>query len=102
MAKVKPFKSTDIGDGYTFVCPGCRGHHMIPVPRWTFNGDLNCPTFTPSINQIENPPDDKYYQPDMPTEICHFTITEGKIQFHADCTHDLKGKTIPLPDYEDR
>lgn len=29
---------------------------------------------------------------------CHSFVTDGKIQFLADCTHELAGKTVPLPD----
>jgi hypothetical protein len=29
---------------------------------------------------------------------CHSFVTNGKIQFLADCTHKLAGQTVELPD----
>jgi hypothetical protein len=59
-------------------------------PVWTFNGNLEKPTFTPSILVT------------MPIEgekpkICHSFVTDGRIQFLGDCTHALAGKTVDLP-----
>lgn len=58
---------------------------------WTFNGNLNNPTFKPSllINK-------KGINPNIP--ICHSYITDGNIKFLEDCTHKLAGKTIELTD----
>jgi hypothetical protein len=30
---------------------------------------------------------------------CHSLVTDGNIQFLDDCTHELKGKTVPLEDF---
>jgi hypothetical protein len=27
---------------------------------------------------------------------CHSTVVRGLIEYHADCTHELKGQKIPL------
>lgn len=53
---------------------------------------MDRPTFTPSILSTQNRGDMKF--------VCHSFITDGNIQFLADCTHELAGKTIPLPDLE--
>lgn len=29
---------------------------------------------------------------------CHYLITAGTIQYFPDCTHELKGKRVSLPD----
>jgi Family of unknown function (DUF6527) len=34
---------------YMFHCPGCGRGHGYHVPHWDFNGDLEKPTFTPSL-----------------------------------------------------
>ena len=74
-------------DGHMFYCPGCKYYHMYDS-RWEFNGNLDSPTFTPSllINSTWK---------DRPT-VCHIYITDGKIQYLGDCTHDLKGQTIDM------
>jgi Family of unknown function (DUF6527) len=77
-----------------FHCPGCEGRHSIPVsgPRaWTWNGQYDSPTITPSIVVYRGGPNST--QP-----ICHSFITDGKIQFLVDCTHKFAGQTIELPD----
>ncbi|MCP3024549.1 DUF6527 family protein [Cupriavidus basilensis] len=42
------------GNGLSFRCPGCGASHTIqhgdgPGPRWGCNGDVERPTFTPSV-----------------------------------------------------
>lgn len=94
-----------MGDGheeYWFECPGGCGSHRIIVkwgsksgrkgPEWSFNGNLECPTFQPSLLvQWEN---------ETGKRVCHSFITNGKIQFCADSTHSLSGKTVDLVDAE--
>lgn len=112
-----------------FKCPGCQDMHTLPVTgwlppgynthfvaesaQWTFNGDLDRPTFTPSIlvrsghytsqhkdgegcwcdfeQRFGKPVQYKCY-------ICHSFVTDGRIQFLPDCTHKLAGQTVDLPD----
>lgn len=85
--------------GYYHWCPGCHSaHHYITDGSrgWTFNGDVNKPTFKPSM-RLSTPAyeDDgvKYSE----RTLCHYFLTEGRIQFLADCDHELKGQTVPLP-----
>jgi len=94
-------KVWDAGDGcVVFECPGCGYGHNVhtktPNERgavWTFNGNYNSPTFSPSI--FVNPNGD----PDYPK--CHSHVTDGKIKFGHDCTHALAGQTVDLPFIED-
>jgi len=82
--------------GYVVIkCRAC-GQHLIPVPRWNFNDDLESPTFTPSINETCNDPGHPSYQPQAQSSRCHFVITSGQIAYQGDCSHDLKGHTLPL------
>lgn len=82
-----------------FRCPGCNMDHIIPITgkkAWGFNGNLESPTLTPSIvyrfewskaDQLEDRHAD---------EICHSYVTNGFIEFLSDCTHELRGKIVPL------
>jgi hypothetical protein len=83
-----------------FECPGCGiGHapytkNRPGAPTWTFNGDIEKPTFSPSLLvrwQFSN---------GKPTKVCHSFIRHGKIEFLSDCTHALAGQTIELPEIE--
>lgn len=74
--------------GWTFDCPGCEQKHVIGM-GWQFNGDVNAPTFSPSILVDGFGADSKPIR-------CHSFITNGDIQFCTDCNHDLAGKTVSL------
>lgn len=87
--------------GYRIECPGCRaltgdGAHILttgehrPV-RWTFNGDIARPTFSPSLLI-------RYDHFKLGAVVCHSFITDGRIQYLADSTHQLAGQTVDLPD----
>jgi len=75
---------------YWFFCPGCKNHHAFTSPRWTFNGSLESPTFSPSL----------LCNADHPASRCHLFMRDGKIQFLSDCHHELKGQTVNCPDWE--
>lgn len=94
----------DSVDGiYLFHCPGCKCSHWFSTTgrtpanpkevreqfRWTFNGDLDKPTVRASIMV-------KHGQ----GIVCHSFITDGKIEYLSDCTHNLKGKTVELEPYD--
>lgn len=75
-----------------FRCPGCNDIHMIKVNgegAWTWNGDEDKPTISPSI--LATKPNSEYR--------CHSFVKEGRIQFLSDCTHELAGQTVELPDH---
>lgn len=86
-------------EGYLFFCPACKHGHVYtikcsyPGPRWTFNGNMEKPSFQASL--LHTTP---FKTEDGGPEICHLFVTDGMIQFCGDCTHDLAGKTVPLPD----
>src|SRR5574343_611692 len=100
--------------GLGFFCPGCREMHVIyhgegSGPRWTWNGDVNKPTFSPSVlvqgKQIVRDDNGRWTggwvrgaggEP-LPM-VCHTFVTDGRIQFLSDCTHALAGQTVELPD----
>lgn len=86
-------------------CPACEHAVAIPVaglngelpgapdgPYWEWDGNLERPTFDPSILQSETRT--------MPK--CHSYIRNGQWQFLSDCTHSMASKTVdmvPLPDW---
>lgn len=73
-------------ESFVFWCPGCQNHHSYEVPRWTFNRDLDNPTFSPSL--LVNKHD--------PTIRCHLFVRDGKIQYCSDSHHELAGKTVDM------
>lgn len=92
-------------DDYGYWCPGCKTGHEIAVEnanysgaRWSFDGNFTSPTFSPSINYRVNTPDMQGYQSHLKSSICHHFVRDGKIQFLGDCTHELRGQTVDLPD----
>ncbi|MGN6235007.1 DUF6527 family protein [Dyella sp.] len=101
--------------GIEIRCPGCLysdgspSRHIIPIAelpageaemsphigwkdRWTFNGDMQRPTFSPSLNTWWGGKDG------IPLHRCHSFIREGRIEFLPDSTHALAGQTVELPE----
>ena len=109
-------KATEDGEGkfygVSIKCPGCGTRHNLPTdwlppgqvespycagkPHWTFNGNLDLPTFTPSILATWS----QWNGDDLPDtpHVCHSFVTDGKIQFLGDCTHELANQTVDLPE----
>jgi len=84
------------GQAY-YYCPGCKEPHAVSIdperarvmrdgskPCWTFNGNVDAPTLSPSVNYPNH---------------CHHFVRDGQIQFLGDCTHALAGQTVELPDW---
>lgn len=119
MGLLSPILRNAAGGRLVWWCPGCDEAHAIQTgegqgPRWSWNGDAERPTFTPSVlvrsghhadgtdpstcficqECRENPSDDhrgfKCY-------VCHSFVVDGAMQFLGDCTHALAGQTVPIP-----
>ncbi|WP_041702832.1 DUF6527 family protein [Pseudogulbenkiania sp. NH8B] len=110
------------GGALTFWCPGCKDTHTISHgaghgPRWGWNGNAESPTFTPSVlvrsgHYVPGCDPESCWctynaeHPDEPAPfvcgICHSFVTDGQIQFLSDSTHELAGRTVPLPDLPQR
>lgn len=81
-------------------CPACKQMHGYAVEQpfrngaqWTFNGDGDRPSFQPSMNISIGP-----YGSDGKIDRCHYFVTDGRIQYCGDSTHELAGQTVDLPD----
>ena len=94
MAKLRKAKLPDGGFQYMFTCPGCDEWHGCKVPGWTFNGDMDKPTFSPSLKVTMK-------RHEQPTRICHSFIKDGMIQFLNDCHHKLAGQTVEIPEMDE-
>ena len=77
---------------YSFYCHGCKHEHSYSIcpDGWQFNGNMEVPTFTPSLLNRDIDIDGNT------KSICHLFITDGKIIYLSDCTHELAGQTIDL------
>lgn len=82
--------------GYLMFCPACETHHFFRVPGWYFNGDMEAPTFSPSIIVRGGPALD-----DGSDRVCHSFVRNGKIEYLADCTHAMAGQTVEIPDLDE-
>jgi hypothetical protein len=77
--------------GWVIQCPGCGYGHLFHAGRWTFDGNLEEPTFSPSMLVNGDP---LFPNPAVPR--CHSFVRNGKIEFLADCSHELAGQTVEL------
>ncbi len=89
-------KRVDGGKDLVFYCPGCNMYHSFTVerttdgPLWTWNGDMDKPTFSPSLGiNMSNPE----YR-------CHSFVRDGKIQFLSDSYHKFAGQTVGMESVE--
>lgn len=83
------------GDRFYFWCPGCKEPHFFQTagtPAWQFNGDLENPTFTPSLMITTRRGDHDH--------VCHLFLIQGHLNFFAYCSHEYRAQTVPLPDWE--
>ena len=98
-------------EGLHFWCPGCQEAHTIRTAPdgWGWNGDLEKPTFTPSVKvagrrRITDAEHARIMAGEtIETEptCCHSFVTHGRILFLSDCTHSLAGQTVDLPPWND-
>jgi hypothetical protein len=107
---------------YLIKCPGCNEIHSLATTttqsngaRWGFNGSTERPTFSPSYllrsgHYVPGYTHDHCwctYNREHPEDkgpecvVCHSFIRDGEIQFLGDCTHHLKGQTVPLPELDE-
>ncbi len=74
-------------------CPACDRPHESHLRstthpqrrKWDWNDNMARPTFWPDFHVS------------VGTVVCHYFITDRHIEFLADSTHVLAGRTVPLP-----
>lgn len=102
-------------------CPACNEAHEITIEgahAWSWNGDTAAPSVTPSIkvsatrlgiseSELDRILAETHVAGELEAVlskhrfqlICHFFLTQGRLQFLADCSHDWAGLTVDLPDW---
>lgn len=90
-------KTKRVSAGWWIDCP-CGRPHVLDA-RWTFNGDVFLPTFTPSLKVwIDTTILDGVKLCDR--YVCHSFIEDGQVRFLDDCTHKFRNQTVDLPEIE--
>lgn len=104
------------GGSFAFWCPGCGDAHVVRTGEhgWTFNGNLECPSFQPSVLVTSGHFIDGFKTGDrcwctyaaehngvspFKCRRCHSFVTDGKINYLPDSSHFLVGKAVPLPEF---
>jgi len=90
--------------GHAIWCPGCGRMHVIPN-RWGFDGNIEAPTFVPSVKIEYNGQDAGVFDAAVglafqraPAKCCHFFLRAGVLEYCPDSTHKLAGQNIILPE----
>ncbi len=112
----RKLRSTSNG-GLMFWCAGCDMPHRVGVgdgdgPRWAWNGDVERPTFSPSVLVTWTTAVPPATTPEISEQIrrgeivqqrvpqaCHSFVTDGHIQYLSDCTHSMAGQEIELANW---
>ena len=112
-------KVNRIGDQLFYRCPCGDVHAAIvggPGQKWTWNGDTEKPTFTPSMlvtsgHYVTRKAGEELscwctYAKENPEENlpfgcyrCHSYVRDGVVEFLNDCTHALAGQKVPLGEW---
>lgn len=94
------------GEGrYFHWCPACERMHVLP-DGWTFNGNLEKPTFSPSFKHsgkrtvnVKGIWTGEWHRgaDGRPADgTCHYIITDGRIQFCNDSWHK-RSDVVDMP-----
>lgn len=81
---------------YKFFCLACNKEHPYTVKSdnpnhvWQFNGDMDKPSFEPSLRVFGN------NSGTLHQTVCHCYVTDGKIRYCADSPHALAGQTVDM------
>jgi len=86
------------GCHFYFWCPGCKRVQLFNVgqtnsngAKWDFNGNFECPSFTPSLRYVGGPTG----------TLCHVVLTDGILNYCNDNPHACNNQKIPLPKIPD-
>ena len=86
---------------YFHWCPACQEMHPLP-DSWTFNGNVERPTFSPSFKTTfthwtGGVAESGHGLGERQERICHYIIADGKIHFCADSWHG-RSDVADMPD----
>jgi hypothetical protein len=90
---------------YWMWCPACDDAVRISSD-WEWDGNLDAPTFSPSISVtgVQWDTSFKFHKPShekIPaggTIVCHSFLRNGVWEFLEDCTHTMAGQHVPMVD----
>ncbi len=110
MMQVSPILRKTV-TGHAHWCPACEFTHVLPDNGWTFNGDVQKPTFSPSFKHTYShwtggvDPVTHLGRGEQQYRVCHYIITDGKIQFCPDSWHKrsdiVQMPLLPSPHKDD-
>lgn len=86
-----------LGDkGYVFWCPACKEYHRI-TDSWYIRYDHEFITVRPSI-RVKC---DGYWSGrEFKSLNCHLFITNSRLEYLSDCTHEMAGMTVDMVDID--
>lgn len=103
----QPGNHTQVATGerqLRFWCQGCHALHSVRVqlatrlngvkdgPLWSWDGNLDAPTISPSVKCTWE------YGDGEPAGCCHLFLKAGVIEYLGDCTHECKNLKVRLLD----
>lgn len=79
-------------DRLRFWCVGCDSIHEVTLSgphAWGWNGTLEQVTLSPSVLV-------RFFNGSEERGRCHSFVEDGRIRYLDDCSHGLRGLTVPL------
>ena len=93
---------------FLFWCPGCGCGHVYwcgsgftHPQQWTFNGDYEKPSFSPSLRmfvRVTREDGERLVDTGEQKTHCHLFVTDGEIRYCGDNPHKLNGQTVAMED----
>ena len=93
----------EINNNWYIKCKQGDHYHSFTSPfiiipsnsHWVWDGSVECPTIRPSVKETRGVSGQSYedFKRTGPSYINHYYITQGKIEYISDCTHESANKT---------
>lgn len=102
--EIKNQKGEIAREGEFIFCPACKETHLFDSHVWSFNGDYEKPTFSPSMlwkGFVYDKDEDGKWLVTGKKITCHSFVVDGNIRYLNDCTHELKGQIVSLDECPD-
>lgn len=89
-------------DQVYYRCPACKGLHMFvdgegDGPRWIWNHNFTSPTVAQEVQHVTS----VRRSARLVGHTCRYYITNGRMQFAAQCTHTLAGQIVSMLPFTD-
>lgn len=95
---MKNYRVIETPDEWRLPCPASGSIDIPRDGRWSFDGNYEWPTFSPSVNETRGQAGQSCedFKADPRPWRNHVFIRQGRIEYLSDCTHEFAGTTVEI------